>query len=193
MKYIPPPSPLPRLLVEDAGWPHLRVTVSAAWTFFLEAGLVDDGCPFYSFLSSYSRTHAPYSLRFNPTSPFGKSILKCPFYYVIYIISCFIATSVRLRKPYFLQRRIRRRLLSPNYRKKHHAIPLHNLIRHRLKPPTPHKPSHISPTLPTPSHRHKTTFQLLLILPTTPLTLRPPTIPTRGLSLPRRHPREGVG
>ena len=188
MKFFPPLI-LPQLKVEDVGWPHLRVQMSDAWTFFLEAGMVDDGCFFYRFLSSYSRTHPYHSLRFNPVSPFGKSILKCPFYYVLYILSIFIATSRRLYKPYFLQRRIIKRLLSPKHLKTR-TRSLHNLIRNRLKSPSPSSSSHISIT---PSHRHKSSFQLLLIFPTTPLLLRPVILPLRGLSLPRRHPREGVG
>ena len=189
MRFIPLSNSLPQLKVEDVGWPHLRVQMSNVWIFLPEAGLVNDGCIFYSFLYSYCRTHFYHSLRFNPISPFGKSILKCSFKYVIYILCEFISTSVRLLKPYYLQRRIRKRLLSPNYHKKH-STPLHNLIRNRLKPSLPCTSSHIPPA---PSHRHKSSFQSLIILPSTPLLLRPVTIPTRGLSLPRRHPREGVG
>ena len=178
-------SPLPSLQVENAGGPHLRVKMCDIWAYSIEAGMVDDGSPHYTFLSNYCQSHAQHSFRFNPTSPFGKSILRCPFYDRLIIIQSFILANLWIRKPYFLPRRIRPHLLC-----KKRPLITHNLIRFRLKlaPSLPHP----TPPSPLPS-RHKSSFHSLQILPTTPLLIRPPTFLYYGLSLPRRYPREGVG
>ena len=88
----------PKLLVEDVGRPHLRVKMSDLWTYFIEAGVVNDGNPFYTFFSSYCYTHANNSFRFNPLSAFGILILKTPFYHRLDIIQSFILASIWLQK-----------------------------------------------------------------------------------------------
>ena len=184
-------TPLPQLLVEDVGRPHVRITMAAIWSYFLEAGMEVDDCIHCKFLSSYCTTHAHNSFRFDPTSYFGKSILQYPLWYRTGIIINFIYASIWIQKPYFLQKRIRSRLLSPNYHKRPHLVSLHNLIRNRIKPhsiPIPPPPPPIKPL-----HRHKTFFSLITISPSTPIIFRPPIPLPYGLSLPRRHPREGVG
>ena len=186
MNYAPTPlTSLPKLLDEDVGRPHLRVKMSDIWTYFLEAGVVNDGNPFYTFFSSYCYTHANNSFRFNPLSAFGTLILKIPFYHRLDIIQSFILASIWLQKPYFLQKRIRKRLLC-----KPQSPITNKLIRLTLKQPTT-QPPHTQPILQT--HRHKSSFQLIHITIPTPILFRPPTIAHHGLSLPRRHPREGVG
>ena len=186
MNFLPPhSSSIPRLQVEDVGRPHLRVKMSDIWTYFLEAGVVDDGNPFYTFFSSYCQTHAYNSFRFNPTSPFGKAILKIPFYHRLDVIQSCILASIWLQKPYFLQKRIRHCLLC-----KPQSPITNNLIRLILKQPTS-QPQHTQPIPQT--HRHKSSFQPIHITTSTPLLFRPPMIAHYGLSLPRRHPRAGVG
>ena len=183
---LPYSSPFPRLQVEDVGWPHLRVKMSDIWTYFLEGGMVDDGCHHYKFLSSFCQTHAFNSFRFNPTSPFGKSILKCSFFYRTTVIHALILASLWIRHPYFLQRRIRPKLLST----KHSLTSSRKLIRFRLKLTTPPHKSTLPSSLP---YRHKSSFQPVLIRPASPLLFRPATILYCELTLPGRHPREGVG
>ena len=175
----------PKLLVEDVGRPHLRVKMSDLWTYFLEAGVVNDGNPFYTFFSSYCQTHAYNSFRFNPISPFGKTILKIPFHPRLGLIQSCILASIWLQKPYFLQKRIRRSLLCKS------LFPItNNLIRLTLQQSTT-RSLHTQPIPPT--HRHKSSFQPIHITIPTPILFRPPTIAHYGLSLPRRHPRAGVG
>ena len=179
-------SPVPRLQVESAGGMRLRVKMCDIWAYFLEAGLVDDGGRIYTFLSRYCQSHSQHSFRFNPLSPFGKSILRCSLYNRINIIEAFIIANLWIRKPYYLPRRIRPQLLCKN-----RPLITHNLIRLRLKQvPTLRQPT--PPSSPPPS-RHKLSFQPIHILPTTPPLTCPPALLYFGLTLPRRHPREGVG
>ena len=182
------PSPLPGLLVEDVGRPHLRVKICDIWTFFLEVGVVDDGCPLYTFLSRYCHSHAYTSFRFNPSCSFGKAMLKLPLIELLSAISSFIVANIWIQKPYFLQKRIRSCLLS----KKHRNISLHKLIRFRLKPIPPLPPPPVIPS-PLNQHSHKSSFQPIHITITSPPVFYPPKLLYHGLSLPRRHPREGVG
>ena len=185
MRFLIPVHNRPSLKVSDVGSPHLRVQLGDFWPFVLAAGLVDDGDYIYQTLNLCYQTHGSHSIRFNPTTWFGKFLLRIPYHFFLEFTTCAMYQNLWLRKPYFLQRRIRPHLFHSKTRLR---IPLRKLIRHRLQPPQSPPQS----TLPHP-HPHKTSFHPLHITPSTPLIIRPPTIQLFGLSLPRRHPREGVG
>ena len=185
MRYHIPLYYRPKLKVTDVGWPHLRIQQSDFWIYIQEAGFVDDGDTMFSFLQRHHLSHSMNSIRFNPTSWFGKAVLRLPYDTYLLFATSAMYLNLWLRKPYFLHRRIRPHLLTPKIKPQ---ISRHKLIRSRLKPP----PSISKPLSPL-IHQHKSSFHLLHITPPTPPTIQPPRILHFGLSLPRRHPREGVG
>ena len=184
MRFLIPVHNRPSLKVTDVGRPHLRVQLGDFWPFVLAAGFLDDGDYIYQTLKRCSQTHAPYSIRFNPTTWFGKFLLRLPYHDFLEFTIYAMFQNLWFRKPYFLQRRIRPHLLQPKTKPRKS---IRKLICFRLKPST-------SPPQPSlPFYPNKTSFHLPHITPSSPITFRPPTIQHFGLSLPRRHPREGVG
>ena len=183
MRFLVPLGVKFSLTVSDGGWPHIRIQMSDLWDFFMEVGATDSDSYHYRFLHKYSQTQPTKSLRYNPTSWFGKAIRRVSLPNFIIFTQGVMFYSAWTRNYYYLQRRIRPHLLQ----KLKPKIPFHKLIRFRLIPP-------LKPTTPlTPSFSHKSTFQPIYFTPTTPLLLLPPSPQPFGLSLPRRHPREGVG
>ena len=189
MRYLVPIDVKMHLVVSDGGWPHIRIQVSDMWNFLLDAGAAEPDHYHYRFLSKYAQTQPTKSIRYNPTTWFGKAIRRLPFSQFLVFTEAIMYYSAWTRQPYYLQRRIRPHLLQPNFHTIKHKVSLHNLLRNRLKPSTS---SSITPQ-PTLPQTHKTSFQPISSPLTTPPPIRPPYHQLYGLTLPRRHPREGVG
>ena len=185
MRFHIPLHSKPALKVTDVGKPHLRVQLSDFWEYLLGVGLVDDGDPLYSLLKKALPAFGHYSIRFNPATWFGKFISHLSLYHFLPFTMYVMSYNLWARSLYFLQRRIRPHLLKPKLSK----TPLFKTMSSRLKlrsQPTSIPPSNLL-------HFHKSSFQPLHITLSTPMMLRPVMILYFGLSLPRRHPREGVG
>ena len=189
MRFYIPLDTRPSLKVTDVGKPHLRIQLSDFWAYVLELGLVEDGDYLYTFLKQHSISHWYSSIRFNPSTWFGKFVLQLSLDHFLPFAMYAMYHNLWIRHPYFLHRRIRPHLLQPNFHTIKHKVSLHNLLRNRLKLSTS---SSITPQ-PTLPQTHKTSFQPISSSPTTPSLFRPPYHQVHGLSLPRRHPREGVG
>ena len=193
-------SPL-RLRVKAFAGPHVRVTMSDCWKFFIDAGLVDNGGFTYYWLYNFTNTNPDFDFAFKPSSHWGKRILKSSLHTILDTLGRFIHNHSQFSLASITLRRIRP-LLSPKHlaflRRFHTPLPtipptpsLKNLIRKRLKSPkifisTP-------PPISTLPHQHKTSFTPISHFHSIPLNLRPIKTLLFGLSLPRRYPREGVG
>jgi len=204
--FRPWPKPEPRLQVTHLG-KYAYISVLAIWNLFAEvwrhSGLLIDPDPVnlraYKFLLRYfsNPLHQTYSYLVNLKTPFMRSVLKYSFEDRLSILLALIYSNhSKFARSCVQPRRIRPlftrhflpRFHSPPH--KHSKLPsLQNIIRNRLP----------SPSLPEPTRtiiqhfRNQLQFRPRCIQPSQP-PLHPPTkLNLFDLTLPRRHPREGVG
>jgi len=205
---LPMPKQLPRLEVFSLGNKYADISVLAIWNLFAEvwrnSGLLINPHPEilrqYKWLLNFVSNpinHNSYII--NLKTPFMQSILKLSFEFRLHILLALIYTTHTKFLHFSLQRRRIRPLLARHFLPRFHSSThkrskrpsLQNLIRNRIPSSLPSLPEPIRTIIP--HFRNQLRFRPLHIQPSQPLLQPPIKLNLFDLSLPRRHPREGVG